>query len=647
MTITLHEGDCLAVIPQLVAEGVVVDAVITDPPYHLQATVKRFANETMSGNTDIARRARKEHSGKALDDGLARMAGGFMGQCWDGGDIAFRPETWATIATVLRPGGFLLAFGGTRTSHRLVCAIEDAGFVIQDTIAWIFGSGFPKRRDMLKPAFEPICVAYKPGGKRMLQVDECRIGYEDTKNPATNPLYRVQNGYRTEVGSDSNGSSFTIKPGGDNITAHDAGRWPANVCHDGSDEVLALFPDSAGQQGDIKGTEPSATGDNGIYGHFNRVPFNKRNGEASAERRYTDKTGFALAPGQRRYDRRRTEEYWGAGGGGFKNGRSEVEQPFVDSAARFFYTARSALPCALCGLPFGMDDGMLAKCSSVYNAGTSSPRQVIANSSASVLSDAQDYSLPENADSLLASLNHVSNAETSLSLPHRMMPDIAPNHAEVWPLPKIVQNVRSAAHLCGSCATAIARALAVVRRTGKAVSSVGIASITDVREIILIRSLASYVVHRESTDIILTTTSLKELFGSVFHAIDASINSVKSEGLENTKYESKRLFYHSKADKEDRWGSKHPTVKPVELLKWLVPLVTPKGGTFLDPFAGSGTAAVAALATGRNAILIEQSPDYCADTRARIAHYQGDGQHSLSAKARHRQPSQDKVGTLL
>ena len=379
MTVRVEHGDCLAVIPQLVAEGIVVDAVICDPPYHLTATTKRFS----------ASNAAPAQYGK--DGAMARLSGGFMGQQWDGGDIAFRPETWATVATVLRPGGFLLAFGGTRTFHRLVCAIEDAGFVIQDTIMWLYGSGFPKRRDMLKPAFEPICVAYKPGGKRTLQVDECRIGYEGTANPATNPLYRVQNGYRTEVGSDSNGSSFSIKPNGGNVTANAAGRWPANVCHDGSDEVMEAFPDAPGQSGIVTGDEPSdRLGRNGIY-------------------------GFA------------------------GNGRPlAVPRSDNGSAARFFYCA--------------------------------------------------------------------------------------------------------------------------------------------------------------------------------------------------------------KASREDRAGSRHPTVKPVELLKWLVPLVTPPGGTFLDPFAGSGTAAVAALATGRNAILIEREASYIADIRGRMAHYEGDGRHSLAARSRN---ARETAGTLL
>lgn len=80
-----------------------------------------------------------------------------------------------------------------------------------------------------------------------------------------------------------------------------------------------------------------------------------------------------------------------------------------------------------------------------------------------------------------------------------------------------------------------------------------------------------------------------------------------------------RFFYCAKAGKADRAGSKHPTVKPVALVRWLVRLVTPPGGTVLDPFAGSGTTGAAALAEGRNAILIEREAEYIADIRRRLS----------------------------
>lgn len=392
MTVRLEHADMLEAIPRLVAEGVVCDAVVTDPPYHLVQISERSKYPVKYGK----------------DGAMQRLLSGFMGQTWDGGDIAFRPETWATVATILRPGAFLVAFGGTRTYHRLACAIEDGGFVIQDCLMWLFATGFPKRRDMLKPAYEPIVLAYKPGGKRTMQIDECRIHTEGSAG-------RQRHG----GGTGGTGGDFSVSTAEDKHDLPD-GRWPANVCHDGSDEVLAAFPDSAGQL--------------------------------------------------------------------FKVGPEHGDRPTVN-------------------------------CYGDYG-----PR-----------------------------------------------PDCPPRGD-----------------------------------TGSAA----------------------------------------------------------------------RFFFSAKAGAQDRWGSRHPTVKPVELMKWLIPLVTPKvvlscewcdnsvqakadqmpplrrddkslgtcpkcggyltsrPGIFLDPFAGSGTAGVAALATGRDCILIEREDAYAADIRERLAHYEGEGRHSLASKAR-------------
>jgi hypothetical protein len=100
VSVRVEHGDCLDIIPQLVeAEGVRVDAIVTDPPYHLHS---------QNLSVDWAAMELGRLTNKA-------GRGGFMGQLWDGGDIAFRPETWATVATIMRPGAFIVAFGGTRT----------------------------------------------------------------------------------------------------------------------------------------------------------------------------------------------------------------------------------------------------------------------------------------------------------------------------------------------------------------------------------------------------------------------------------------------------------------------------------------------------------------------------------------------------
>jgi site-specific DNA-methyltransferase (adenine-specific) len=255
--VTVVQGDMLAVLPTLAADS--FDACVTDPPYHLASIVKRFG---------------KPGSAPARDgDVYARSSVGFMGKEWDGGDIAMRPETWAEVLRVLKPGAHLVAFGGTRTHHRIWCAIEDAGFEIRDTIMWLYGSGFPKSHNLdgdwegwgtaLKPAFEPIILARKPldgtvaenvaaNGTGALNVDASRVGTEGaTKRGSQAPYPKKEDGTEDRSG--------VWARTGHEIVEIDAGRWPANVIHDGSDEVLAAFPDAPGQQGDLAGHNKSRT----------------------------------------------------------------------------------------------------------------------------------------------------------------------------------------------------------------------------------------------------------------------------------------------------------------------------------------------------------------------------------------------------
>ena len=102
-----------------------------------------------------------------------------------------------------------------------------------------------------------------------------------------------------------------------------------------------------------------------------------------------------------------------------------------------------------------------------------------------------------------------------------------------------------------------------------------------------------------------------------------------------------RFFYSAKADAEDRLGSKHPTVKPIQLMRWLVRLITPPGGLVLDPFAGSGTTGVAALAEGMRAVLIERDPTFAEDIRIRARHASGQAGHSAQIKQRNREARGD------
>ena len=126
-------GDCLEVMPTLDAES--IDAIVTDPPYDLTARKK--------GGSGVASVNLDSPYGRARI-GTGNGAGGFMGKAWDGTGVAFRPETWAAALRVANPGAYLVAAGGTRTVHRLASAIEDAGWEIRDMLIWAYASGFPK-----------------------------------------------------------------------------------------------------------------------------------------------------------------------------------------------------------------------------------------------------------------------------------------------------------------------------------------------------------------------------------------------------------------------------------------------------------------------------------------------------------------------
>jgi len=262
MSVDLRHGDCLEVLRGMPDAS--VDSIVTDPPYGLS----------------------------------------FMGKRWDY-DVPSE-EMWRECLRVLKPGGHLLAFAGTRTQHRMAARIEDAGFEIRDMIAWVYGSGFPKSLDVskaidkaagvefdavpasgvgfmnaegeggynvtknqlvrrgkstapahqwqgwgtaLKPALEPITVARKPfpitvaanvleHGTGALNVDGCRVGTESTrvKRPMGSLGRMNDDGWQPKEGF--NGS--------------DSGRWPANLIHDGSDEVVGLFPDTNASRNQIR-----------------------------------------------------------------------------------------------------------------------------------------------------------------------------------------------------------------------------------------------------------------------------------------------------------------------------------------------------------------------------------------------------------
>lgn len=256
----LLHGDCLDVMEKLINEGVKVDAVVTDPPYGLS----------------------------------------FMGKAWDASVPS--KEVWEKVLKLLKPGGHLLCFAGTRTHHRMACAIEDAGLELRDTIMWVYGSGFPKNHNIskaidkiagaereivglsnrhgggitgngtsfelppkkhfetapategakqwdgwgtaLKPAYEPVVVARMPiaekniaknvlkYGTGAINIDGARVGSGGGTRKAPSAEKCI---------TDSVGGFLNAKAG---LPVDGMGRFPANLIHDGSDELVSLLGDA-------------------------------------------------------------------------------------------------------------------------------------------------------------------------------------------------------------------------------------------------------------------------------------------------------------------------------------------------------------------------------------------------------------------
>ena len=241
-TVMLYYSDCQGILQMIPSHS--IDACVTDPPYEI----------------------------------------GFIGFGWDQTGIAFNPALWKSCLSVLKPGAHLLAFSAARTYHRIAVAIEDAGFEIRDQIMWLYGSGFPKSFDIskgidrhYKAEREVIgSTGYKTsrghfratkwGGGDRTRVDLIETkpateeakkweGWGTTLKPAHEPIVVarrpfdgtvIENVLRYGTGGLNIESGKIPPPDGECAGTRDkAGRFPANVMHDGSEDVLKIFGDAA------------------------------------------------------------------------------------------------------------------------------------------------------------------------------------------------------------------------------------------------------------------------------------------------------------------------------------------------------------------------------------------------------------------
>ena len=405
MSVRIITGDSRDALPTLAADS--FDACVTDPPYAIK----------------------------------------FMSRCWDTGETAFDPAFWSEVLRVLRPGAHLLAFGGTRSYHRLACAIEDAGAEIRDAIMWHYGSGFPKSHDVSKGIDKAAGVEGTFGAPKSAAhagwIDRGRMrgeeGHEGYQRPWMQDEDAVDRAARkyepaTEAARQWQGWGTALKP---------------------ATEIIVLARKPLSEKTVAANVMEHGTGGLNIDG-----------------------CRVAAAPGDK------------------------GEWPLTGRA--------------------------------VERGSMSGP------------------------------MGHVATDQA----------------IGRWPANVILD---------GS-----AEVLEAFARFGESKSSGGSGA----------------------------ASQRTALAGHVYGEYSGSTLGQNAGGLGDTGTAA-RFFYTAKADKADRMGTGHPTVKPVDLMAYLCRLVTPPGGTVLDPFAGSGTTGMACMREGFDCILIEREAEYVSDIRRRLAHVEG------------------------
>ena len=540
----IYTGDCLEVLAGLPENS--VDTCITDPPYEL----------------------------------------GFMGKKWDSSGIAFQPETWQAVYRVLKPGAIMLAFGGTRTYHRMVCAIEDAGFEIRDTIAWVYGSGFPKSYDISKGIDKQAGATGEVIGKEMVDIGmqsgnmhagrKSVIVERDITAPST-PEARLWHGWGTALKPAFEPIVVAMKPI-DGTFVNNALTWGvAGLWIDGG---RVGFQDDADYQestqknrhGDFNSNGGIRVPTKGIYHGDNRPPVNYEpskgrfpanlihSGEDEVVGLFPQTKSGNLNHGHKRGDGTGNSFM---GGGGVVQGNYGGDS---GSAARFFYCAKSSRRERNNGL-----DGYLTvkyNNDKSNNGGLSwkDVSTVAVQLLRKVMSDTEalSFNIGESGESITGQClkDSLSTILTVIS-----------KTIESKILHSLTLSLTNEYTAGANCETA---------NGGSPAESV--------------ESLRKW---------ILTTTN-----GSMELARGAS--NVALQMLLRTK----------NADAWSQATNFHSTVKPIELMRYLVRLTkTPTGGVVLDPFMGSGTTGIACVLEGREFIGIEREAEYVEIAEKRIAHY--------------------------
>ncbi len=479
----IHTGDCVEVMATMDAAS--VDAIVTDPPYGLE----------------------------------------FMGKEWDHGapGIPF----WSAMLRIAKPGAYLLSFGGTRTYHRMACATEDAGWIIRDCLVWAYASGFPKSRALLKPAWEPILMARKPGPLRELAIDACRIS-------------GVPGDGRWGIGIESPNrgpfSSGSAPMIADEVAS---GRWPANL-------ILTDAIFDGDTPGVVGGGEQVSRGP-AVNNRLSEWSFTSYPGTPEG----ADLIGYGDSGTYSRF----FSLPEGTMGACYYCGRARVADETSSPGRRADATAPSRAPIERDGTLDSTDLGQ-------FSLGLSETGRAIS-------ATAHESSPERERTTTSRSRRPVSHA-----VPRLTSTDITTTTGDRW-----------TCELCAELVTT-GRIQLPERQFGREPLPV---EGPDYPRILIIPKA-----DRAEREPVLPSGLAKG--GLAFDDYNLKVGNGEGRPRENV----------------------HPTVKPLDLMRHLVRLVTPTGGVVLDPFLGSGTTAIAAEMEGFAWVGIEREPEYVAIAEARL-----------------------------
>lgn len=624
--VTLHTGDARERLKDIPDNS--VDSCVTDPPYALVSIVERFGKEG----------AAPVDAGK--HGAYARASAGFMGKEWDTGETAFDPAFWREVYRVLKPGAHLAAFGGTRSYHRLACAIEDAGFEIRDQIAWVYGSGFPKSHDVSKGIDRAAGATREVVGDKLDRPGYHLNGHDggeafgsglSSSTPDTRLKSAQITAPATPESAQWSGWGTALKPSQENICI-------ASKPYTNEQEFLIIGSTllqlwsrlwlmlSAKDAESLSTLNPSACGaDVSAFAQWSAEQ------PSSTRAALCDQMDMSLFESAL-ISSLNTVSSWSATWAGLSTLGS---MSIIETELRPTIDLRTLRLCLSRITPESI---IAAHESGVWLNACADSAANLFNAAAMKLSATLTLSVAASASDLDAirfpAVDEKIGLEPICLARKPLIGTVAAN---------VLQHGTGAINVDGCRISTDGPSPSIDRRKGN-VNFLSQRSAKDAEADGKIENRSSpeaykaqrageelgrfpaNLVHDGSPEVLAAFPDSTSGTG----AVKRSESNSASIGAESRPVgtvmishgdsgSAARFFYTAKADADDRLGFNHPTVKPVDLMQWLVRLVTPKGGLVLDPFAGTGTTGEAAYREKFNAILIERDEGYQGFIRQRMA----------------------------